>query len=134
MDDEVTGRDLRTIWRTIAIVFIAGSAVAGAVVAGIVREVRQDQRIEALEKRAAEQDEEARAEKRRERWRQFREQRPLPGIQPQSGITRREISVRIIEIDGERFAVLPERDLLGIVAAADDLAAEVEKRKACGWL
>lgn len=69
-EQDVTGRDLRTIWRTLAIVFIGGSAVAAAVLAGIVREVRQDARIEALEHWRAEVLEEQRQEKRRERWRQ----------------------------------------------------------------
>jgi hypothetical protein len=72
-DDDVTPRDLRTVWRTIAVVFIAGTAVAGGVVAGIVREVRQDNRIEAVEKWIAAKEEEARQERRREQWRRDRE-------------------------------------------------------------
>lgn len=56
-------------------------------------------------------------------------------LQRPAEITRKSVDVRIVEIEGERYAVLAERDLLGIVAAAEDLAAEVLKRKACdGWL
>lgn len=73
VDDDVTGRDLRTIWRTIGVFLLAGTAVAGAVVGGIVREVRQDARIEALEKWQAERDADAREQARRERWRRERE-------------------------------------------------------------
>ncbi len=83
LDDEPTGRDLRTIWRTIAIIAVAGVAVAGGGLAAVVREVRQDTRLEALERWQAAKDAEAEAERRAERWRRNREGGPIsPGVRP----------------------------------------------------
>lgn len=83
IDDEPTGRDLRTIWRTIAIIAVAGVAVAGGGLAAVVREVRQDTKIEALERWQAAKDAEAEAERRAERWRRNREGGAVsPGIRP----------------------------------------------------
>ena len=76
-DDIPTGRDLRTIWRTIAVVAICGVAVAGTVLAAIIREVRQDNRIEALEEWRAEVKAERAREARREQWLRDRERVPF---------------------------------------------------------
>lgn len=82
-DDDPTGRDLRTIWRTIAIIAVAGAAVAGLVLTAVVREVRQDTRIEAVEKWQAAKDAEADAERRADRWRRNRDGGTVsPGIRP----------------------------------------------------
>lgn len=82
-DDEPTGRDLRTIWRTIAIIAVAGVAVAGGGLAAVVREVRQDTRLEALERWQAAKDAEAEAERRAERWRRNRDGATIsPGVRP----------------------------------------------------
>lgn len=83
LDDEPTGRDLRTIWRTMAVVGMVVIAIGGGAIAAIVREVQQDARIDALAKWQAAKDAEAAAEARMERWRRNRESGGTsPGIRP----------------------------------------------------
>jgi hypothetical protein len=115
-------RDLRLIFKATAIVAVVAATVIGSLMWAAAAYTRLVTRLEAVEAWQQRKDREA----TRELWR--RDRPPLsPGIQPQQGITRREVDVRIVEIDGERYAVLLERDLLGIVAAAEEFAARVKR-------
>ena len=70
-------RDLRTIWRTLAIIVVCGATVAGLVFSTVIREVRQDTRIESLEEWRAKVEAANERAERREEWRRNRESMPF---------------------------------------------------------
>lgn len=70
MSDDPTPRDISVVWRTLSIVALVVVSCIGAVVAAVVWEVRQDERLKAVEKWQENRDRDA----ARELWRRNREQ------------------------------------------------------------
>ncbi len=74
-NDEPTGRDIRVMWRTVTVVAVIVAATVGAIISAVVWEVKQDGRIEGVEKWQAQREKEA----ARELWRRERERWAQPG-------------------------------------------------------
>lgn len=76
-DEDVSGRDLRVMWRTVAVVALVAASVVGGIITAVAWSVRMDARLEAVEKWQEAKDKAA----ARELWRRERE-RPQPSISP----------------------------------------------------
>ena len=72
-DDDPTGRDLKIMWRTVAVVALIASATVGTIITAVVWEVKQDARLENVEKWQTAKDKQTAEDARRELWRRDRE-------------------------------------------------------------
>ncbi len=82
-DDEPTGRDLKVMWRTVAVVAVIASATVGTIITAVVWEVKQDARLDQVEKWQAAKDKQTAEDARRELWRRDRE-KWAPATPPKS--------------------------------------------------
>lgn len=78
MSDEPTGRDLRIIWSTVAVMAVIVATCIGGLIYGVTEWVRLITRIEAVEKWQAQKEKEA----ARELWRRERERERAPAFSP----------------------------------------------------